>query len=123
LVYQRPFAGTTPASLMLSICSHVPRPLRELAPEAPPELEAVLAKALQKSPSDRYQSMEDLLLDLGPICKSLQSASVAELLARSRQLVEQGDYYQARDLISQARQVDSTDPTARILLEKVNAEL
>jgi hypothetical protein len=123
LVYQRPFAGTTPASLMLSICSQVPRPLRELAPEAPPELEMVLAKALQKSPGDRYQSMEDLLLDLGPICKSLQSASVAELLARSRQLVEQGDYYQARDLISQARQVDSTDPTARILLEKVNAEL
>ncbi len=125
LSYQRPFTGATPASLMRSICDlqEEPRPLRELVPECPAEFEVVIQRVLRKSAADRCQSMEDLLLELDPICKSLQSATVSELLARSRQLTEQRDYSEARDLLRQALQVDSTNSQARHLLEIVNAEL
>jgi len=40
--------------------------------DAPEELEALCAKLLQKSPEDRFQSMEDVLLRPDPILQELQ---------------------------------------------------
>jgi len=121
--YQRPFKGDSPANLMHSICDQVPASLREAAADCPPELGTVLCRVLEKSPADRYQTMEDLLLELDPICKSLQSATVAKLVEQSQGLVEQRDYPQARDILRQALQVESTNTQARNLLDKVNSEL
>ena len=67
--------------------------------------------------------MEDLLLELDPICKGLQSATVAKLVEHGHELVRQGDYPQARDILRQALQVESTNTQARSLLDKVNTEL
>jgi serine/threonine-protein kinase len=121
--YQRPFKGDAPANLMHSICDQDPASLSEAASDCPPELDTVLCRVLQKSPTDRYQSMEDLLLELDPICKSLQSATVAKLVEQSHELIQQGDYPQARDILRQALQVESTNTQARSLLDKVNTEL
>jgi serine/threonine-protein kinase len=121
--YQRPFRGDSAANLMHSICDQDPASVREAAVDCPPELEAVLCRVLRKSPSDRYQTMEDVLLELDPICKGLQSATVAKLVEQSQELVQQGDYPQARDILRQALQVESTNSQARSLLDKVNVEL
>jgi serine/threonine protein kinase len=123
LCYQRPFSGATPAALMHSICSQEAPPLRSLDATLPAELEPVMSRLLQKAPEDRYQSMEDLLLELDPIYKSLQAESVGGMVAQSRELADHGDYSRARDLLRQALQIDSKNATARTLLEKVNAEL
>ena len=108
---------------MHSICDRDPASLREAAPECPPELDKVLRRVLQKLPADRYQTMEDLLLELDPICKNLQSATVVKLIEHSHELIHQGDYPQARDILRQALQVESTNTQARSLLDKVNTEL
>ena len=123
LAYERPFTGATPASLMHSICNQEPLALNQVLPDCPPELEVVVSRVLRKVPGDRHQSMEDLLLELDPICKRLQAQAVIELVAQSRQSVEQGDFTEARDLVRQALQIDSGNQHARTLLEKVNAEL
>jgi len=123
LCYQRPFVGDTPASLMLNICQHDPRPLRELAPDCPPELETLVARLLRKSPNERYQSMEELLVDLDPIRKALQQESVSAMVKQSRELAEKGDIPHARDLLKQALQIDSTNFQVRNMLEKLTAEL
>jgi serine/threonine protein kinase len=123
LAYQRPFRGATPASLMHSICQQEPSPLQDTIPDCPAALEKVIQRVLRKSPDERYQSMEEVLLDLDPICKSLQAESVAALVVQARTLSEQGDYSQSRDLLRQALQIDSTNTQARNLLEKANTEL
>jgi len=123
LAYQRPFRGSTPASLMHSICQQEPTPLHDVAPDCPAALEKVIGMVLRKSPDERYQSMEEVLLDLDPICKGLQAESVAALVVQARNLSEQGDYSQSRDLLRQALQIDSTNTQARNLLEKANTEL
>jgi serine/threonine protein kinase/ketosteroid isomerase-like protein len=123
LAYQRPFTGATPASLMHSICNQEPSPLNQVLPDCPPELEIVVSRVLRKAPGDRYQSMEDLLLELDPICKKLQAQAVVELVVQSRQRVEQGEFTEARDLLRQTLQIDSGNQHARSLLEKVNGEL
>ena len=123
LCYRRPFTGEAPARLMHSICEEAPCSPSEVLSNCPPDLDTILQRLLQKSPAERYQSMEDLLLELDPICKSLQSETVAKLVEHSQQLVKQGEYSQARDALRQALQVESTNTQARSLLEKVNTEL
>jgi uncharacterized protein YbaR (Trm112 family) len=123
LCYQRPFIGTTPAALMHSICSQDAPSLRSIDPALPADLEIVASRLLQKSPGNRYQSMEDVLLELDPICKGLQAESVAGMVTESRELDEHGEFSRARDLLRQALQVDPKNQTARMLLDKVNAEL
>jgi serine/threonine protein kinase len=123
LCYQRPFTGDSPVSLLRSICEREPEPLSKFLPDCPTELENILSKALQKSPSQRYQSMEDILLELDPLSKRLQAESVTELVDQSRRFVEQSQYTQARDLLRQALQFESGNQQVRSLLEKVNSEL
>ena len=123
LCYQKPFTGPTPASLMHSICNLEPVPLTQILPECPNELAVVVAKMLRKPPGERYQSMEDVLLDLDPICKMLQSQSVVDLLDQTRQLFAHGNFAEGRELVRQALQLESGNPQARTLLEKANVEL
>jgi len=123
LCYQRPFVGDNPATLMHSICSAEPPPLRERVPDCPAEMDAILSRILRKSPQDRFQSMEDLLLELEPVYKQLQARSVVELIDQSQGLIVKGEFAQAREFLRETLKVDSANPKARNLLEKVNAEL
>ena len=123
LSYQRPFIGSTPASLMHSICNEEPVPLRTLLPECTEELEQTISKMLRKSPGERHDSMEDVLLDLDLICKALQSQSVIDLLNQGRQFLDQENFSEAHDVVRQALQLEASNQPARALLEKANAGL
>src|SRR5262245_37308405 len=59
-----PFAGATPTDMIISIVQQEPAPLSHSAPEAPRELERIVAKALRKDREDRYQTASELLADL-----------------------------------------------------------
>ncbi|MGD0966577.1 MAG: protein kinase, partial [Candidatus Acidiferrales bacterium] len=123
LCYQRPFVSENAASLMNIIISQEPRPLSERFPDCPPAMEIIISKILQKLPQDRFQSMEDLRLELEPVYKELQARSIAELIDHSRQLIEKGEFAQARELLKESLKGDPGNSQARPLLEKVNAEL
>lgn len=53
---QHPFAEGGPADSMHRVLEREPEPLTELAPEAPPALSTVLARAMAKDPAARYPS-------------------------------------------------------------------
>jgi eukaryotic-like serine/threonine-protein kinase len=59
-----PFLGETPVSVASKHVRDQPPPLRSLRPTVPADLEAVIAKAMAKSPDDRYASADDLRTDL-----------------------------------------------------------
>jgi serine/threonine protein kinase len=123
LCYERPFKGSTPASLMHSICQETLGPMKKFIEDCPEELELIIVRVLQKNPNDRYQSMEDLLLELDTVCKRLQVQFVADLITQSRELFEQSNFAEARDLLRQALQVESGNQQARSLLERANSEV
>ena len=123
LCYQRPFSGATPERLMHSICNQQPAPLATFVPDCPIELESILSKTLRKSPAQRYQSMEDLLLELDPICRRLQVQSINELVAKGRRFVEENQFPEARDMLRLALQIEPDNQQIRSILDNVNAEL
>src|SRR5262249_29478823 len=59
-----PFAGGTSNDVIAAILRDAPSPLAGCAPNAPPELERILSRALRKDRDERYQTVKELLRDL-----------------------------------------------------------
>ena len=63
---KRPFLAPNYNALLLAIINTNPRPLREVRPNTPPELEAIIQHAMAKNRNDRYASAKLFLRDLQP---------------------------------------------------------
>jgi serine/threonine protein kinase len=67
------FAGNTPATSFDHILNHDPPPPSRTSPELPPEVDAIMAKALEKDRDLRYQSAADLRADLARLRRDSDS--------------------------------------------------
>jgi predicted ATPase len=67
----RPFSGATAADVFASIIKTTPAPLTRYCADAPSTLQEIVGKALEKDRDERYQHIEDLLVDLRHLKKRL----------------------------------------------------
>ena len=68
-----PFAGPTGTDVLAAILDREPAPLARFEPDAPGEVQRILTKTLRKDRSQRYQTIQDLLLDLQALREDSQS--------------------------------------------------
>ena len=61
---RRPFSGETTSDLIAAILKSEAPPLTDFNREVPAELEQIIVKALRKDREERFQRVEDLLLEL-----------------------------------------------------------
>lgn len=64
LTGQKPFEADTPIATIRKHCSEPPTPPTLLKPGCPPQVEKIILRLLEKSPDQRYQTAEELILDL-----------------------------------------------------------
>ena len=64
LAGQRPFGGASDVELFKAILHAPPPPLSNLRADLPHEVRFIVEKAIEKEPSDRYQSARELVIDL-----------------------------------------------------------
>ena len=69
---QRPFQGDTAVALHDAILNHTPAPARELNPQLPSKLEAIIHRALEKEREARYQTALEMRADLEVLQRSMQ---------------------------------------------------
>ena len=75
LLGQTPFRADTPAATLMAHV-HQPLPLpTSLDPSIEPRLEAILLKALAKTPDDRFQSARDMIQSLGQASDQVRAAA------------------------------------------------
>ena len=70
-----PFTGD---SVMAVVLAHIQKPApapRQANPAIPPELEAIILRCIEKSPSKRYQRVEEVLEDLGVVSTRLDATA------------------------------------------------
>ena len=60
-----PFQSEGLGELLLKHMTEAPRPLRELDPSLPEQVEIAVLRALEKDPDKRYRRIEDFVADLG----------------------------------------------------------
>ncbi|MBZ5699304.1 MAG: protein kinase [Acidobacteriia bacterium] len=123
LAYRRPFDGENYGALMLNVMTQPIPPLSETAPGTPPDVAAVLDRMLRKDIDERFQSMEEVLIELEPVWRNLQRSEVSDLLAASREMLKAGDAGKAYDTVRRVLQIDSANTQAKSLLEQINAEI
>ena len=70
---QRPFAGATRDETLREVLRARPLPVHDRLPKVPLDLDRIIAKALAPQRDDRYQTMEDLAVDLKRMGKELES--------------------------------------------------
>jgi serine/threonine protein kinase/tetratricopeptide (TPR) repeat protein len=73
------FPGNTSGVVSHAILERAPAPLARVNPDAPPELEHIVSKALEKDRRLRYQSASDMRADLQRLKRDTESARVAAL--------------------------------------------
>ena len=72
LTGRRPFEGATPTDVIISIAERRPAPLARYQPQVPTQLERIVNKALAKNRDERYQTADDLLIDLKNLRRELE---------------------------------------------------
>jgi hypothetical protein len=67
LSYSRAYRGGSLPALAYGVMHTEPTPLSELVPDVDPALEAAVARAIQKAPERRYQTLQELGADLAAV--------------------------------------------------------
>jgi serine/threonine-protein kinase len=123
LTYVNPFNGPTVLSMISQVLTKEPAPLRQLAPEIPAELEAIVSRCLQKDPDKRYQTLEEMLLELEPVAESLGQDFAKQIVNRVPELIARRDFSRAREVLLKVLTIDRSDSAAKNLLAEVNSEI
>ncbi len=123
LTYKRPFAGPNVTSVLLKIINEEPPPVNELAPAVSQQLSDIVHRCLRKKPDERFQSLEEVVIELEPLARVMQREMVDELVKRSQDLIQKKEFSQARESLRNALLVDSSHGQAKTLMNLVTAEL
>ncbi|MBU1670921.1 MAG: protein kinase [Actinobacteria bacterium] len=76
------YDGDTPTTVMYKIVHEQPRPLLELSPSVPHELDAVIAKATAKIPSERYSSASEMSVAMNRAASAGDAGAMAAVAPR-----------------------------------------
>lgn len=118
---KRPFAGENHAALIVGILSRTPEPLAQIAPGCPPDLIAIIERAMHKEDVQRYQSMGMMLAELELVWKQEQERGVNQLMEQARNLLENENYSEARKQLDQILRINRESATAAVLLEELRS--
>lgn len=81
---KRPFPGPTPAALAAQIQNHAPPALNAAGPKVPGELARVVHKLMEKQPGARYQSAQEVKVDLTNLSRDLELGVTPTAVAGKR---------------------------------------
>ncbi len=70
---RRAFSGDTAVSTLAAVIKDHPKPLGDVAPETPRDLEKLISRCLQKQPDRRWQAMSDLRVALSELREESES--------------------------------------------------
>src|SRR5262249_10402114 len=85
-----PFSGSGQVETIDRILHATPEPVSRTNPSAPPELERIIAKCLEKDRERRYQSAKDLLVDLKNLRRDSDTATRPVAAASPRRAARAG---------------------------------
>jgi eukaryotic-like serine/threonine-protein kinase len=117
-----PFDGEYPAVIDQIMRSHPPPP-SELAADCPTSLDAIVARALAKSPVDRYANADDMAMDLHEVAEGITRAHIAESMAQAEQHFNERDFMAAQSALRQLLRLDPQHTAGKRLLSQVDQRL
>jgi serine/threonine protein kinase len=84
LASRQPFIGATMLDVLSAILNQQPEPLVHHAPDTPSDLERIVSKTMCKDAGERYQTVNDLLIDLKQLKRNLELHAELQQIPASR---------------------------------------
>jgi len=78
LAERSPFGGSKAAELAAAVLGCEPKPIRQICPDVPSELERICLKCLRKPPAERYSTAGDMAEDLRRFLQAAEGPALAE---------------------------------------------
>jgi tetratricopeptide (TPR) repeat protein len=119
LTHRLPFEGAGISQTLDMIMNSPPPPLHRWLRDYPPQLDAIVARALAKRREERYQSAEEFAFDLLQVEAELKRGSFGRQLAEAERLYHQGDYERAKLELGRVMEVDSQHREAGELMARI----
>jgi serine/threonine protein kinase len=117
---RRPFdAPEVPAVIDQILNSNPPAP-SALVSDCPAFLDVIVARALAKSPFERYANADDMAMDLREVSKDITYAHIAELMARAEKLFGEREFIAAQSVLRQLLILDSQHIAGKRLLSLID---
>ncbi len=101
-----PFAGDSAVAVAMKHVQERPMPPRQVLPSIPPGLEQIVLRAMEKDPARRYQSADEMGIDLDRVRKGLDPASPPLPTA----LPADEDHHVGRTIVSSGGALPSASP-------------
>ena len=117
-----PFHAAEAAAQMYNVLSVDPVRVTELCPECPTDLVPVIDRLLYKDPELRYQTLDDVLLDIEPVLQTLRQSKADELVQQALGERQRNQLDAALALVRQAMELDPANRQAREIREKLQSE-
>ena len=83
LSYQKAFEGDTAFAVIGKIVLEKPAPLADICPGVDPAIVAIVNKALEKEPAQRYQDLDEMRADIKRVAASLAAGDTPRPARRS----------------------------------------
>jgi eukaryotic-like serine/threonine-protein kinase len=94
-----------------------------LVAECPTDIDSIVARALAKSPADRYANADDMAMDLHEVGAGMTRAHIAELLAEAEALFAGQDFLGAQSALRRLMRLDAQNVAGKRLLSQVEQRL
>ena len=118
-----PFEGESTTTTLLKITREPPPPLKDFLPVYPPELEAIVLRALAKDREERYQSADEMAFELRQMQGHLKQDLIDRNMEEVAVLMERADLYKAKDRLIQVLKIDQQNTRANSLLRDVLGQI
>jgi eukaryotic-like serine/threonine-protein kinase len=79
LTAQRPFRGDSAVGVLKAITEDVPKSVREIRADAPQKADEIVGHALEKNPTDRYQSASEMVKDTSDLLIRISGTTLEPL--------------------------------------------
>jgi serine/threonine-protein kinase len=118
-----PFEGKDTGETLMKILHEPPPSLNGLVKNCPPGLDDIVQRALAKDPEQRYQTAEDLTLDLGHVLEKWRRERVSEYLQGAETAAAQRQWGRAKEQLLQVLKRDRQNSRANVRLREVQLEI
>jgi serine/threonine protein kinase len=122
LAGEHPFYAEDPGTVVYRITAHDPQPIRQILPECPAALEAMIQRLMSKDREIRPDKLEEVIFDTQPILQRLRQDRAATLVSAIPALMEAGELDQAQEAIRQVLELDPFNSVARQLRDQLLEE-
>jgi serine/threonine protein kinase/tetratricopeptide (TPR) repeat protein len=120
---RKAFEGKDRIERLNKIIRETVPPVTDLNAEAPPELQKIVRRCLEKDPDDRYQSIKDVALELKELRRELAEGATFQTTGVASTFSEIGRYPSENPVLSSTGTISGAVPTRGFTASYLRVEL